>query len=706
MKGLDIPSRQRGILFMLLHREESITVEQIAKELDISPRTVHRELKAIETILDSYRLKLRKKTRVGLELEGSKEHKDKLTQALLFTPVQEYTVPERKVYLLSMLLESSEPIKLFTLSNELKVTAATVSNDLNQLADWFKQYKLRLIRRRGYGILLTGSEEAKRKAILSLIIGHFTDAELFMLIQGYPALRDRQARISPVSNKLLDLIARDKLEMIDSALGEIDKELMAPFADTSYLYFMVYLALMLKRLELGLELSLDSTSKEAAKRAPEYNVAEKIFRHIAETFGVELPEDEACGFTPYIKSGKLRKPSEEWIDAENIELSTLVYELVSYCEQKLHADLLSDRNLMQGLVSHLEPSIYRIRENIIVQNPYLDQIRSDYAHVYQIVEEAVHQVMPQVKVPDDEIGFLVMHIAASLDNKHLLHKTFKGLVFCASGIGTSKMLATRIRNKIPELQVLKNVSIFELDQIDPGAYDLIISTVKLPIDASQYVLVSPLLTDGEVEMIRRLLEQKEAVRKVKKEKVREGLSDKEMRATVKSLQVMEQGKAYLEESLHLSRQFRLEYLRVNGRSLEEVLLEICTGLSKEGVLGDAEAVTARLLEREKQGGLGIPGSKLAFFHCRHESVYTTSFTMYDLSEEKNLIAMDQQRIGISRLMLLLSPVKVKEEKLEVLSFVSSLFVEREPVDIFSSGNQARLNAYLSGQLLEFCQKKL
>ncbi|MDT2304189.1 hypothetical protein P7H21_09725 [Paenibacillus larvae] len=57
-------------------------------------------------------------------------------------------------------------------------------------------------------------------------------------------------------------------------------------------------------------------------------------------------------------------------------------------------------------------------------------------------------------------------------------------------------------------------------------------------------------------------------------------------------------------------------------------------------------------------------------------------------------------------MLLLSPVKVKEEKLEVLSFVSSLFVEREPVDIFSSGNQARLNAYLSGQLLEFCQKKL
>ncbi|MDT2235311.1 helix-turn-helix domain-containing protein [Paenibacillus larvae] len=72
MKGLDIPSRQRGILFMLLHREESITVEQIAKELDISPRTVHRELKAIETILDSYRLKLRKKREWGWNWRGAR----------------------------------------------------------------------------------------------------------------------------------------------------------------------------------------------------------------------------------------------------------------------------------------------------------------------------------------------------------------------------------------------------------------------------------------------------------------------------------------------------------------------------------------------------------------------------------------------------------------------------------------------------------
>lgn len=706
MKGLDIPSRQRGILFILLHREESITIEQIANELDISPRTVHRELKTIEAILDSYQLKLRKKTRVGLELEGSKEDKDKLTQALLFTPVQEYTVPERKVYLLSMLLGSSEPVKLFTLSNELKVTAATVSNDLDQLADWFKQYKLKLIRRRGFGNLLSGSEEAKRKAIVSLILGHFTETELFMLIQGNAGTDNRQTRISPVTTKLLDLIAGDKLGLIDSALGEIDKELMIPFADTSYLYFMVYLALMLKRLELGHELRLDTDSRKAAKKASEYNVAEKIFSHIAETFDIELPEDEVCGFIPYIKGGKLRKPSEEWIDAENIELSTVVYELVSYCEQKLHTDLLSDRNLMQGLVSHLEPSLYRIRENIMVQNPYLEQIRSDYASVYQIVEEAVQKVMPQIKVPDDEIGFLVMHIAASLDNKHLLHKTFKALVFCASGIGTSKMLASRIRNKIPELQVLKNVSIFELDQVDPGAYDLIISTVKLPIDAAQYVLVSPLLTDGEVQMIRRLLEQKASDRKGTKNKERSGLSDQDIKENVKSLQVMEQGKAYLEESLHLSRQFRLKYLKVNGRNLGEILLEICSDLSREGVLGDAVPVTAKLLEREKQGGLGIPGSKLALFHCRHESIYTTSFTMYELSEEQKLMAMDQQRIGVSRLMLLLSPVKVKEEKLDILSFVSSLFVEREPVEIFSAGDQAKLNSYLSGQLLEFCQKKL
>ncbi|WP_442602309.1 BglG family transcription antiterminator [Paenibacillus sp. KN14-4R] len=703
MKGLNIPSRQRGILFLLLHRN-SVTVAEIAHELDISSRTVHRELKEIDALIQPYQLRLLKKTNVGLELAGDPTDKDQLAHALLFTSVQVYTVPERKAFLASTLLESSEPVKLFSLSNPLKVTPATITSDLDQLEPWLKSYQLLLIRRRGYGIELKGSEADKRKAMLALLFEHFTEAELFMLIQGGAASVEKIGQMSASSAKLLDLIAQDKLPEIVRLLNEMDSQWLEPFADTSFVHFVIYLALIIKRIEMTGSLKLEPKQIQEEMGVQELETARMILEQVRALFTSSVPsESELYMLALYIKGAKPRVTDHSWIDADNIELSTMAYEIIGYCDKRMHTNLTTDRVLMQGFIAHLVPSIHRVKQMIPTNNPYMEQIRQDYSELFDLMQEAVTQVMPHLRIPEGEIGFLVIHVAASLERRDTRHEKYRALVFCSSGIGTSKMLASRIRNKIHEFDTIENVSVFDLDKIDRQAYDMIISTVKLPIPTSEYVLVSPLLTQIEVDKIRSLL-QSRTVHLVK--------SDTEQQVqmitpTPTDSSSLMQMKIYLDESIHLVHGFNVYPVRDPDLSMKDLMNEICDQMEQLGVIKQSQnhEVANQLLEREKLGGLGIPGSTLALFHCRHPAVLHTSFTIHILQKPQHLLSMEERTMPVTHIMLLLSPLHVQPEQLEVLSFLSSLFVERENIDRFNTEDVQAMKQLLSERLHHFCHTK-
>ncbi|GAA3330956.1 hypothetical protein GCM10020331_085560 [Ectobacillus funiculus] len=60
----------------------------------------------------------------------------------------EYTPEERQTILLCTLLEAKEPVKLASLANDLNVTVATVSNDLNKVEEYLQKFALSLLRKK------------------------------------------------------------------------------------------------------------------------------------------------------------------------------------------------------------------------------------------------------------------------------------------------------------------------------------------------------------------------------------------------------------------------------------------------------------------------------------------------------------------------------------------------------------------------------
>jgi mannitol operon transcriptional antiterminator len=66
-----VSNRQRRILEVLLNRSGDVTAGQLAEEVQISARTVHRELQELEPVLGDFGLSLVKKSAIVDPLSGS-----------------------------------------------------------------------------------------------------------------------------------------------------------------------------------------------------------------------------------------------------------------------------------------------------------------------------------------------------------------------------------------------------------------------------------------------------------------------------------------------------------------------------------------------------------------------------------------------------------------------------------------------------------
>lgn len=71
----------------------------------------------------------------------------------------------RRRYLLFELLRDRTPKKLLYYSTLLGVSEATAASDLESLSPWLEKNNLKVLKKQGYGVLLTGTEKDYREAM-------------------------------------------------------------------------------------------------------------------------------------------------------------------------------------------------------------------------------------------------------------------------------------------------------------------------------------------------------------------------------------------------------------------------------------------------------------------------------------------------------------------------------------------------------------
>ena len=87
-KGMIYSSRLKKILQIIIETDGYVKVEELAKRLKTSSRTIFRELRHIDDELKEYHVRLVSKAGMGIHMEGSFEDKEALRQELKTEQIQ------------------------------------------------------------------------------------------------------------------------------------------------------------------------------------------------------------------------------------------------------------------------------------------------------------------------------------------------------------------------------------------------------------------------------------------------------------------------------------------------------------------------------------------------------------------------------------------------------------------------------------------
>ncbi|MBE3647006.1 BglG family transcription antiterminator [Paenibacillus polymyxa] len=685
---MNITKRQSDIVEYLLEQPHEVTAGEIAEKINVSTRTVHRELGAVECWLAAHEVKLEKKSGIGIYVDADPNQLASLREQLLQTKSDDYSAEERKIVVLCMLLDTQEPIKLLALASDLKVTVTTVSHDLDELRGWIADRGLVLVRRRGYGVEITGREIDKRRAISELALEYLDESALF---SGREELRP----VTRVTEKLLEMIGRENLLTVENALWQPHDQWLKNMVESKYMELLIQICVSLARLRLGYvvdhRLSYSKTDSEENIMLRTAMV-ERICAELSAALDIEFPEPERCYFGLLFRDAE--DHSTRLLPLDDLVLLESVHELIRRVEAETGTPLAEDRVLREGLIAHMAPVFKRLREGRAIRNPLLQQIRKDYGSLFDSVKKAAAD-MTEMEVPDEEIGFLVMHFGASLERLRQLQREVRAIVVCTSGIGSSRLLATRLAKELPQIKIVDRASWYEATRIPKEDYDLIISTVELPLEPDRYLKISPLLTQEESDRLRHFIQHITLNQ----------LSDHRQEQAVLPGQGMEwlTGlRKSLEEIVHIVQQFQVYPLENQGVDMSATIEAICMLEAVRGNVTEPSVVAEQLVERERQGSQVISDTSVALIHTRSPYVRQPSLTLYRLAEPL-LADVDEQ---VECVLLMLGPRELPKESLEVLSEISALLLQEDMITLLEHGSRDQIANYISSELAEFFHSKL
>ncbi len=358
-----------------------------------------------------------------------------------------------------------------------------VRAELDALEGWLVPYELALVRRRGYGVAIEGLEFQKRLALEAALHQRFPEGDLLALFRGAG-----QSAVSPACEAfLLERFPRSLVTQIDGLFDQVSREESWEWAPSAGLAMSLRLVTALQRVQAGFVLEKSPTPEG------DLGPTRRLLERLTQTFGIRFSEREVEWAFFHLEASKPNRSFS--IRPVAPDLARGVEQLVGACGRLTGFPFAGDATLVEGLTAHWGPALARMSHRLPVENALLPEIRQRFPELMAAVTQSLAEAYPQLLVPTEEVGYLVLHFAASVERHHGEGAPFRALIVCSSGIGTSHMLASRLRAEVPEIEVVANLSWFDVKDFSRDEYDLLISTVQLPLPEADYVVVSPLLDD-------------------------------------------------------------------------------------------------------------------------------------------------------------------------------------------------------------------
>lgn len=483
--------------------EKLVKIKDIADKLKVTDRTVRYDLMKIDDFMSQNGFsKLKRKAGVGIWIELKPKDVNRLRHILNTVGTYDYvmTEEERVKYIIFILLELDKFKTIDSFAEELFVSRGTVIKDISYVEKWFEDNGIQLLSLKAHGLKIRAEENIIRRSVIKLFQDTPKEVELIRFINKN-AVVESELRKNIIDEKLFKHI---DLEFIKQCIVAAESQLNETFSDESFNALLIHVAIAILRIKQGKDISIDKFELMSLKNKDEYSVAASMAKMLENKFEVVIPEDEIGYITIHLLAGNLIKLKE--IDKDNwIKIRVITFKLIENFQSDMNIKLDEDDQLFNGLLQHLKPMLHRIKHDIVLQNPLIDEIKQRFENTFYVTKKNVEFIEREQnkKISEEEIGYITMHFQTAIDKIDKDKCTKDILIVCATGLGTAKFVENKIQN-IFDVNVVNTISSRELDyyidEYEKKAVniDYIITTLSLKKEKYKVIQVNPFLLDKDI----------------------------------------------------------------------------------------------------------------------------------------------------------------------------------------------------------------
>lgn len=656
----ELTARQKFI-FNTLFEIHTLNVKELSKRIDVSARTILREIASMNIILEKSNIKIVVKNG-SLIISGKDKEINILNQSLGVIPKQWLLTQEQRMLLITAeLLLSDEPYKSSFFSYQLNVVEGTISLYMDKIKQWLAVRNLSFNRKNGYGILVIGSEWNKRNALIELIYEYKPVEELLAYV--YETKDDSGTR-----SFFKILFGSDVIEISKKIMTFVNNEI-TNVDDIAYLTSLIHIMIAIKKtlenhpIVLPLEFIQDVLSFN------EFSYSHKL-QGFLEKLNISITDSEIANISIHLLGNKYIYNADRKFEELGVTLEDLAAEVVYEVEKKLDIIINFDNQLILGLSNHFNPAIYRINMGITIKNPIVDQVKEYYGDLFNAVDYACKLVFLKynIKMSKDEIGFVTMHIGAAIERTENLKNKLSVLVICPNGMGAARILASKVKNVIQGIDKVGIESLKDWAENDTK-YDIILSTVNIDINKnlpdSNIIIVSPFLNSEDISKINNCIKT-----------IKEQSNSFDY---VISLAQKDKNENYEEEKYEMINNMikTLQIETIEAESFDEMVTLITSKIYDKKIIENKEEIKELIVKREKMGSVAIPNAHVALLHTRSDFVVSPFVGVYRLKKYMTIQSTGFVNEKVDTFIVLLARKSEQPYILEEMGNISISLIENK-----------------------------
>ncbi len=561
-----ISKKHSMIVKYLTEKEEYVTAEELSQQLAVSVRTIKRYIQDLNYFFSKYGAEILSTKGIGYKLKGPvkeirriSEEAGKYIEGFQMDDSTEGRITKIVCTFLNKSYTNAEE-----LSDTLNLSIASTNKLIANVKSILKEYDLNIISKPFHGSKIVGEETKVRALILNY------------------AIKSDENNILEVR---LNSVSKQEIKEVEEIITEALNASNIILADKDFNILLARVLISVARIRKNCIIGRN-TFKESY-RLHNYDSIKAIMNTIGRKLDLDIDENEvlyvssSSGISIYDYNTRMKLT----VDTKDV-VNKLVEEALREISLVTDLNFTEDSDFVDALVMHLKIFMNRFKAGISAKNPLLKQIKAKFPMETNLATIMAKKLKEEfnVTLDEDEIGFITMHFGAAVERRKNTGGK-KVCIICHYGIGTSQLLAEKLKQRISNINIVGTYPVRYLDIALKADIDFIVSTVKL--DKKDFkvpvLYIENVFSDEIVNELHQFFQEKEERKKI-------------FEAT-----------------------FRREaFFKIKAATPEEAIKNIGQGMKDKGFIDDD--VIAMVVEREKMSSTDI-GNLVAIPHTILEGSY-------------------------------------------------------------------------------------